>query len=306
MRARAPGKVVISGAYSVLDGAPALVAAVDAYAWADGDKRAGLVTDEVAEAIRSAKLAYAPWFDASALRAVGPDRGRADRKLGLGSSAAILVASLGAVLLARGVGASGLADEVFPVALAAHRAAQGGGSGIDVAASCFGGVLRCELGAAQVGLAVEPQALPVGLVFEVWASPEAASTPQMLATLGRFRKARPRRYRALVERAGELASTAAASRELAGIIAALDEQWQTLGELGREAAIPIVTEQTAALGELARGQQACFGPSGAGGGDVALFVGTERSSSAFRARARQAGLWLLGLELGAAGLEPIP
>ena len=35
MRARAPGKLVLSGAYAVLEGAPALVAAVDRYAVAD-------------------------------------------------------------------------------------------------------------------------------------------------------------------------------------------------------------------------------------------------------------------------------
>ncbi len=35
MRARAPGKVVLSGAYSVLRGAPAIVTAVDRYVEAD-------------------------------------------------------------------------------------------------------------------------------------------------------------------------------------------------------------------------------------------------------------------------------
>ena len=34
-RARAPGKLVLSGAYAVLSGAPALVAAVDRYVVAD-------------------------------------------------------------------------------------------------------------------------------------------------------------------------------------------------------------------------------------------------------------------------------
>ncbi len=36
MIARAPGKIVISGAYAVREGAPAIVAAVDRYAVADG------------------------------------------------------------------------------------------------------------------------------------------------------------------------------------------------------------------------------------------------------------------------------
>ena len=94
MRARAPGKVVISGAYAVLEGAPAIVASVDRYALADTALSSNFVTEEVREALGDGP---APWIDASALREGG-------RKLGLGSSAAILVASLAALELgARGV-----------------------------------------------------------------------------------------------------------------------------------------------------------------------------------------------------------
>src|SRR6185436_10440568 len=94
MIARAPGKVVLSGAYAVLEGAPAIVTAVDRYVTADTAKKPSLVTPEVRAALGDAR---APGFDASALR-------KGDQKLGLGSSAAILVASLGAVTAAeRGV-----------------------------------------------------------------------------------------------------------------------------------------------------------------------------------------------------------
>ena len=61
MRARAPGKLVLSGAYAVLEGAPALVAAVDRYVVADTARAAELVTPEVRAAIGDAA---APWFDA--------------------------------------------------------------------------------------------------------------------------------------------------------------------------------------------------------------------------------------------------
>jgi len=120
MIARAPGKVVLSGAYAVLEGAPALVAAIDRYAVADTGREATRVTPEVREALARRSDGKAPWFDASELR---DDSG--ERKLGLGSSAAILVASLGALELA--VCAEARDDElalrVMPAALAAHRAA---------------------------------------------------------------------------------------------------------------------------------------------------------------------------------------
>jgi hypothetical protein len=78
MRACAPGKLVLSGAYSVLEGAPAIVSAVDRYACCNSARPASLVTDEVRAALPSGN---APEFDAAALRADG-------RKLGLGSSRA--------------------------------------------------------------------------------------------------------------------------------------------------------------------------------------------------------------------------
>ena len=84
MKARAPGKLVLSGAYAVLEGAPAIVTAVDRYVTADPARRAELVTPEVSVALGAE---HAPWFDASELREDG-------EKLGLGSSAAIVVASL--------------------------------------------------------------------------------------------------------------------------------------------------------------------------------------------------------------------
>lgn len=125
--ARAPGKLVLSGAYSVLTGAPALVVAVDRYALADSARAASFLTPEVQAALGDRAP---PWFDASELR-------DGDKKLGLGSSAAILVASLAALELATDPALSddALCARVYERALVAHRAAQGGGSGVDVAAS---------------------------------------------------------------------------------------------------------------------------------------------------------------------------
>ena len=56
MRARAPGKLVLSGAYSVLEGAPALVAAVDRYALADDAREPELVGDLRVTSARAAVL----------------------------------------------------------------------------------------------------------------------------------------------------------------------------------------------------------------------------------------------------------
>ena len=133
MKAAAPGKLVVSGAYAVLEGAPAVVTAVDRYAVADSDRPATFITEEV----KAAGLEPPPWFDATQLR-------DGDHKLGLGSSAAIVVASLGTAeseLPETPSADDPIVARVFHRALRAHQQAQGGGSGIDVAAASFGGTL---------------------------------------------------------------------------------------------------------------------------------------------------------------------
>jgi phosphomevalonate kinase len=303
MIARAPGKLILSGSYSVLVGAPAIVAAVDRYAWADGERRATLVTDEVAEALQRGLLPRAPWFDASALRHSAPGGAPGpDRKLGLGSSAAILVASLGCVRAEPGAPAS-LAGEIFPDALAVHRAAQGGGSGADVAASCFGGVLRFALRGPSEPPSVDASALPDGMVLSAYACPTAASTRRMLDAVGTLRAREPARYGQLLERAGQAAERLAGSREAAVWQEALGDQWRTLAALGEAAGVDIVTAPMAELGGLAEREGGLFVPTGAGGGDVALFVAGTSPSPAWQERATALGLTPLSLRLGAPGLS---
>lgn len=294
MKAAAPGKLVLSGAYAVLEGAPALVAAVDRYAIADSERDATFVTDEVAEAIAAGCLSRAPYFDASALRQRGPG---GDRKLGLGSSAAILAASIAAVWAAEGREDW---DDVFAVALAAHRRAQGGGSGIDVAASCLGGFLRCQL--VNNELSHAPHALP-DVTIEVYASRTSAATRDMLAAVRVFQGAEPARYRNLMDAAGSGAQAAVSATAPDQFIAALSQQFAALAELGDGAGVQIVTDAVRQLDRVAQQHDACFGPSGAGGGDVALWVGTVPAAPEFRARAADAGLCLVDMRVGARGLH---
>lgn len=291
-QASAPGKVVLSGSYSVLEGAPAIVAAVDRYVIADASRRADFVTAEVRAAIDAGSLDFAPWFDASALRVTEPDG--SSRKLGIGSSAAILVASLAA---ASPEGAS--REALFEQALAAHRVAQGGGSGVDVAASVFGGILVCSLNPTSGSLDVRPHALPSGTVVEVFSSPISAETRSLLRLVRAFAERAPKEYRSLMDRSAAGANLAMRARAPSEFIEAFREQTMALGELGEKAGAPIVTPETARLAAIAESEGAAFGPSGAGGGDIALFIGAAASSDAFRAEARGAGLSPLAMQIAA-------
>lgn len=297
MIARAPGKLVISGAYSVLEGAPCLVAAVDRFVIADAARPADFVTDEVRAAVEAGAIDRAVWFDASALREAAPDG--TSRKLGLGSSAAILAASL-AAHGDRYADEETLRAAIFPIALAAHQKAQGGGSGVDVAASVFGGVLRAQIPAAGA-LDVTPHALPEGTVVAVYASPVSASTRALLAQVRALRDADPARHRACLDAAAAGARAAVEARTIPALVAAIAAQTDALGALGDAAGAAIVTPDVAALRTLAEAEGGTFAPSGAGGGDIAFFLGGAPPSAAFTKRAEELGLSRIDLTVGAAG-----
>ncbi|WP_437617435.1 hypothetical protein [Sorangium sp. So ce1151] len=348
MIVRAPGKLVLSGAYAVLEGAPALVAAVDRYVIADPARPADLVTEEVQAAIDAGALDRAVWFDAAALRsaasaapaagdaaalrsaassapaapAAGPPAPaapplEASRKLGLGSSAAILVATLAARAAARAstmataAAAAAAVGQPMPAwdtralfldALAAHRRAQGGGSGVDVAASVYGGVLCCQLGPGGE-LAVTPHALPGRLAVEVFASDASARTSDMLERVRALAASAPDAHRALLGAAAEGARAAVAAADVRALVAALDRQVDALAELGDRAGTPIVTPALRRLRPAAAAEGASLAPSGAGGGDVSIFVGAAPPSAAFLEAARASGLERVPMSLGAPGVH---
>jgi phosphomevalonate kinase len=295
--ARAPGKIVISGAYAVLEGAPAVVTAVDRYASADATRRAAWATPEVQAALPAG--VPAPWFDASELRA-------GDRKLGLGSSAAILVASLGAIELARLGAASDLVlrEAVLSRALAAHARAQGGGSGIDVAASAWGGTLICRRNGDVLDLRLAR--LPATLHYEVWAAAESASTPEMIARVRALAERDPGRHAELMARLcrqAERGADAVAEADDRELLAALVAQGRLLEQLGDEAGAPIVIEDLRVIAGRAAAEGAAVIPAGAGGGDVALFAGPAPPSARLRALALEHGHRSLDVVLEARGVH---
>lgn len=296
MRARAPGKVVLSGAYSVLHGAPAIVSAVSRYVVADSSRKAELLTDEVKLALAPGQ--GAPWFDASELREGG-------RKLGLGSSAAILAASLYALEReASPLAEADLVQQLFERGLAAHRKAQGGGSGVDVAASTFGGTLVYRL-REQGRPELTPSALPASLTVEVWTCPTSASTRELLgavAALGARDGALHRQWMTRQSDAATAAADSLRSGDSRGFIAALRGQLTALSGLGSAAGVPIVTPELAELGPRAEAEGGVLVPAGAGGGDIALFVGAGPSSETLRRNLVERHHHLLSARLSAPGV----
>jgi phosphomevalonate kinase len=294
----APGKLVLSGAYSVLWGAPAIVAAVDRYAIAFPDQAATYVSEEVQAAIDLRIIDRACHIDASALRA--PDGRGGTRKLGLGSSAAIVVATLAALEVGADVARLQGTFPIFEAALRAHRHVQPGGSGLDVVASTFGGVLRVE---TRPSLSWASHPFPSKVL--AYASRSPASTKEMVARVRELETRDPDGFSAVMARARQAAIAAAHATTEGDLLVALWEQDAALRDLGKAANVPIFTAEFDALAAAAKKEGAFFGPSGAGGGDMGIRIGSSPPGQAFATALEQVAVDPIDLSIDAEGLSPV-
>lgn len=294
MKASAPGKIVLSGAYSVLRGAPSIVIAVNRYAHADTERTPEWISPEVKAAFGGQAIPHA---DASALRT-------GDRKLGLGSSAAVLVASMAAAQAVDDEELSSLRARLQEPALTAHRTAQGGGSGVDVVTSIWGGTLIAQK--ENNFLRVEQVSLPDGMVIEVWASPYSTSTAAMLGAVEELRVTDPQVHGTLFAQLTE-AATGAAEALRSGdkrlVAECLNRQREQLLHLGQAAGAPIITRETTLLANAAKGEGAVVLPAGAGGGDIVLWVSNQSSSASFSKLASRLEHQKLDLTMQAEGVH---
>jgi phosphomevalonate kinase len=294
----APGKVVLLGDYAVLEGARAMVAAVDRRARAELHEAAAADTvaasGAIVDGVREALIARGLTSRAGTLT-IDTSRfaDEAGRKLGIGSSAA-------AALLATAAWLDRADDEVLAIAVDAHRRATGGGSGVDLAACFHGGVVATARQPAPVTpLAGAP---PPGLAFDVLGADESASTADMVA-----RARRAPRWREWCGVLGGLAEDglrAWSMRDGPAFLAAVAKAGRALDALGVEAAAPIVTPPMREAMTLAGRVGAALKPSGAGGGDVVvLFAPREARDALVEAIARETGLRPLGLAIDRRGLD---
>ncbi|RMF97877.1 MAG: hypothetical protein D6727_04525 [Gammaproteobacteria bacterium] len=335
--ASAPGKLLICGEYAVLDGAPAVVAAVDARAhaivrpatgsWlASGGGRwpfrchrdSGLQWTGAEPGERGALLAAlvaelraGPWdwqprpveieLDSGALQFDDGAGGRA--KAGLGSSAAVLVALAAALLPAWALRPA--PEELGALLLAAHRRFQGGrGSGIDVLSALHGGLLRAE--PLRGASACRRLDWPAGLLPVLAWSGRPASTPAMLVRYAALQEAGGRAAGAIGElgAAARLAADAWERGEITGILAAVSEFAAALAAVDRAGRIGILTPEHRELAAIAARVGAVYKTSGAGGGDFGIaFTDDPERAQALRAAFREAGYAVPELQLAVPGVE---
>lgn len=311
VEATAPGKQVLTGEYAVLAGAPALAAAID--------RR---VTCRISPASTGNWSFVSHGFEARAAhpREDLPDTGPAalarfalmsleidprtlpehlqikidsrpfyqDReKLGFGSSAACAVTVTAA--LAKLAGATSTLDH----ALATHRGLQGrAGSGVDVAASFRGGVIRFQDGRAQI------TRLPSDTHHMFVFTGEGADTPTLVRRFDTWRgQGSPPELRALVRSATAIADSGADFFDM------LAEYIEVLLALDRAARIGIFSARHVRARSLAKEFGVLYKPCGAGG-DMGMGVSRDPNAlAAYRGRVEREGFLIVPTEIARHGLQ---
>jgi mevalonate kinase len=325
----APGKLFLIGEYAVLEGAPALLTAVDTRAkvgvapdtrWRicapalgindleldacgelpstlDATTRAKLSVFDAVRAVVAQHLGQPPV--PLAVHIETREFVYQGHKLGLGSSAAVAAALAQALIIA--TGARLPREALAKLAIDAHRAAQNGtGSGGDVAASIFGGTLSYTYGQAPV-----PLAWPASLAGLAVVTGQGASTLDMVARVRAYAAQDAQGYAADIATLRQLAGSAQQALTESGRFLHLAQGYfEALTALDRHAAAGIVSQRHGELHRLAARHSALFKTSGAGGGDAGLvFVLRGRDETALRSAFAAAGAEILALAFGAPGVR---
>ena len=329
----APGKLILIGEYAVLEGAPAMVTAVERYAVVSiEESQTGLYTLS-APAIGINHVKFTPDPGGMPEFQVSEDRSveqklqffqtvfariwqamtkenqkaldiRIDSsafylsqnvKLGLGSSAAVTTA------LTQGLSAvwhKKLSHEsLFAEALMTHHEAQGKlGSGIDIAASVFGGVL------SYIKKTPIPKVRNIGLsrdiiVLPVWTG-YPASTRELVNRVMELKVSRPDQYQQIISGMSQISMQAVeawAGGNTDNFLMQIVQYEQMMNELGELSQAPIISEVHSRIRKIVHKYDGVYKPSGAGGGDLGLaFWKAQKFSSR------------LENELKAEGIQPVP
>ncbi len=207
-------------------------------------------------------------------------------KLGLGSSAAAAVAVAALLLHGPQAGAAPALNRrrgreppperkpasaapaldrrrVFAAALAAHRAAQGGrGSGYDVAASVWGGVVRFTGGRTPAVKRHRPQVLPQLCLV---AGAEPLATPAAVACYERWRQSDPAAAARFRAHSRELVEQFMSATDTAACCAALSAGGELLRWLGARIGVAVEPPVLRARLSEFRARGWAAKPAGAGG-----------------------------------------
>ena len=285
----APGKIFLVGEYAVLDEGCAVLAAITRYARAQFMTRTDSMPPMVMELFRRTKADLGE--AAAALPPGAVFVNTDDFQLGcaaggLGSSAAIAVATVGSVYESLGLAVEERRLQISAIADGGRRATQGDvGSGADTAAATYGGLIGITRHRDTLPR-IDCLVPPAGLHLALFSAGRSISTRQMAAGLREYAKHEPVAFAHAMETLREIAHRFVAevnAGHATGAVVAAGKYGDELAKLTVAASVPILTDAFIQAANLARAFGGIAKPTGAGGGEigVALFA-TPEAAGFFR------------------------
>ena len=301
-----PGKIVISGEYAVLDGAPAIVSTVkqkvkisiqtsvnnhNIYStsaldgvfpfrtdddfnvlWLDADPGIFGSLLKYAFRILKPKLKEKLCIDIESSEFFQTTKDGTVHKLGIGSSAAVSIGITQALSEYQAILSS--PENLLTQANSIHQALQGKqGSGIDLTCSFAGqGVIECTKGSVKNHTWLTLN-WPNELYLKVLATSQGASTKMLVTNYQRARNLYPKEFKIALDQFLEITqslSTAWKSEDVDLIIDLLKNYDVHIKRLDKIGNIGIYTQVHTDIQNIASRHNMFYKPSGAGGGDIGL------------------------------------
>jgi phosphomevalonate kinase len=200
-------------------------------------------------------------------------------KLGLGSSAALTVALIALIANHLRIEKNLFTKkyDLFRFACETHYFAQGNrGSGIDSAASIFGGINVYNINCSDIQEGTQQispvSVLPNLFLLSVW-SGVSVSTRKLLSRVEDFRSQHKREYEETMSRLRTLSSCGCesyAKKNLSDFLDIVQDYYEVLKIFSTRSNIPIISDIHEKIAKIVNRSDAIYKPSGAGGGDIGI------------------------------------
>lgn len=214
------------------------------------------------------------------------------KKYGLGSSAAVVTAVITAVLT-KHLDGPPAKELIFKLAAIAHVKTQGNGSGADIAASTYGGILQYTSFQAEwllkkiekantvtelireewTYLSVESIHLPSDISIHVGWTGTPASTANLVDQILHLKVEQPQRFRQFIDDSTQAVNTflqGVKQGDIPSLLKGIRENRQCLAMIGKHAHVEIETGLLSNLSDIAERLGGAGKLSGAGGGDCGI------------------------------------
>lgn len=284
---RAFGKVFIAGEYGVLLGCKAVLAQIDRKASCSFSPKVSVNHEKLFKAGFDVCLEHGfPPLPGTYILDTDDFHSKRDgHKLGLGSSAAAISALCRMILVQHQIHDQMLWYRIS--SLAHDRFSHGLGSGADIAASIFGGIISFQKGAPPEQVLLPDLWQELVFIDTMHSQNTRDFVAQFMAQQQEpFIKDFAKQSHQLVNEF--LKKT---SPEI------FEELFILLHDLGNKASIPIISAKHQAIRDVAKAHGGAAKPSGAGGGDLAIALISKENRASFENEMGRLGFDLLDLKL---------